>query len=42
LNIKDRQTASNDKQLAYYADLHNQGIISDAEFEAKKAEIEQS
>ena len=31
-----------DSQLAYYADLHNQGILSDAEFEAKKAEIEQA
>lgn len=42
LDIRDKKTVSYDSQLAYYADLHNQGILSDAEFEAKKAEIEQA
>ena len=42
LDIRDKKTVSHDSQLAYYADLHNQGILSDAEFEAKKAEIEQA
>ena len=41
-SIEPQEKISKKSQLSYYAGLHDQGVLSDVEFEAKKAEIEQS
>lgn len=40
-DVRDKKERYHDSKFAYFADLHNQGFLSDAEFEAKKAEIDQ-
>ncbi len=37
-NLKDRV----EKELAFYKDLHNKGVLTDEEFEAKKEQIEKN